>query len=74
MDWIYLNCVTGKEERKTLVNFNAVQSVYYSKDSDLTVIDFIRSAYPPLYVRGNIMMDIRRLLSSHGAYVSTIGD
>jgi hypothetical protein len=48
-------------------------NVYYNAETDLTVINFIRSAYPSVYVRGNIMMDIKRLLTSHDNYVSKIG-
>lgn len=73
MDWFYVKNITGKEEQRTLINVNSIMSIRYSDETDLTIIDFIRSAYPSLYVRGDIVPDIKRLLSSHGDYVSQIG-
>lgn len=71
MNWFYL---TTSNDEKILVNANAIMSIKYSKDTDLTIIDYVRSAYPSTFVRGNIMMDIKRVLNSHDNWVTQIGE
>jgi len=71
MDWFIINEV---KEGKTIINASSILKVHYNEETNLTIIDFNRGAYPSVYVRGNIMTDIRRLLSAHGHYVSQIGE
>lgn len=71
MNWFYL---TNADGEKILVNAGAIMSVKYSKDTNLTIIDYIRSAYPSLFVRGNIIPDIKRVLSAHDNWVTQIGE
>ena len=70
MDWIV---VKEYNSEKVLINVNAIMSISYHKETDLTMIEFIRTAYSPVYVKGDITTDIRRLLTSHGNYVTQIG-
>ena len=70
MDWIV---VKEYNSEKVLINVNAIMSISYHKETDLTMIEFIRAAYSPVYVKGDITIDIRRLLTSHGNYVTQIG-
>jgi len=69
MDWFQ---VTTANEEVHLINVSAILSVMYHEDTDLTEITFIRSAFSPIFVRGDIMLTIKRLLTSHDHYVSTI--
>ena len=72
MDWF---CMTNADGEKIIINANAIMDVKYLKDTNLTVIDYIRSAYPSTYVRGNVMTEIKKVLSSHNNnYVTQIGD
>lgn len=73
MEWIEVDTVTGEETNKTLINLEAVANIEYHEKTDLTIITYIRSAYPSTYIRGDITRDIKRLLSSHDNYVSRIG-
>ena len=70
MDWFEITTADGE---KCLINASAVMNIYYTTETDLTTINFIRSAYPSVYARGNLMTDIKRLLSAHDNYVSKIG-
>lgn len=71
MNWFYLTTSDGE---KVLVNADAIMSVKYLKDTDLTMIDYIRSAFPSLFIRGNIVPDIKRVLSAHDNWVTQIGE
>ena len=68
-DWFKVTTTRGEKE---LINANAIMSVTYDKESDATIITFIRAGIGSTYVRGDITRDIERLLSSHNNYVSTI--
>ena len=72
MEWIEVDTISGNETYKTLINLESVINVRYHKETNLTIIDCKRAAFPSIYVRGDITMDIKRLLSSHGNYVSKI--
>lgn len=72
MDWFEVT--TYKDNIKTLINAESILKLSYSKDTDLTVIEYQRGAYPATYLKGNYMPDIKRLLSSHDHYVSKIGE
>ena len=74
MDWFILNTVKGNKKEKVLLNASSILSVYYNDETNLTIIEVNRSAYPAIYVRGNIMPDIQRLLNSHDHFVSRIGE
>ena len=69
MDWFK---VTDTNNIKRIINANTIMFISYLEDTDMTEITFARSAYSPLFVKGNVMRDIERLLSSHDHYVSTI--
>lgn len=71
-DWFDVTPI--KEQDRMLINANAIMSVEYNDEIDLTTINFIRAAYPSVCVRGDVMKDIRRLLSSHDNYVTRIGE
>jgi len=71
MEWFE---ITTASEEKMLINAEHILNVKYNKETNLTIIDFNRSAYPSVYVRGNIMLDIKRLMSSHNSYVTRIGE
>lgn len=73
MDWFLINNVRGVENKKMLVNAETITSVYYEENTNLTVINLTRAAYPSIFVEGNIMQDICRLLDAHDHYVSRIG-
>ena len=70
MDWFI---VKDSDDRKVMINAESIMTVSYAKDTNLTVINFTRTAYPPLYVRGDITPDIKRLLNAHEHYVSNVG-
>lgn len=70
MDWFDVTTIDG--ERK-LINANAIMSVTYYENTDLTVIDFTRAAYPGIAVKGDAMKDIRKQLVAHEHYVSKVG-
>jgi len=70
MNWIY---VKTTEDVVMNINLDAVMCFYYKADTDLTVIEFTRAAYPAVYVKGDITLNIRRLLNTHNSYVSQIG-
>ena len=72
MDWFEIS--TAEKKEKMIINADAIMSVKYNAETNLTIIDFIRSAYPSAYVRGNIIPDIKRLISMHGNYVTRIGE
>ena len=70
MDWFVLkNC----EDEKITINADAIMKFEYKKDTDLTVIEYLRAGYNAEYVKGDITADLRRLLNAHGHYVSNIG-
>ena len=73
MDWFLINNVRGVGNKKMLINAETITSVYYEENTNLTVINLTRSAYPSIFVEGNIMPDICRLLDAHDHYVSHIG-
>ena len=69
MDWFQIKTT---QDEVLLINANEILSVTYHEDTDLTEIVFTRAAFPPVFVRGDIMPTIKRLLVSHDHYVSTI--
>lgn len=72
MDWLE---VTNSNNEKVLINANAILDVSYKEETNLTIINFIRSAYPSAYIKGNVTQDIKRhFLCSHGNNVGRIGD
>ena len=68
-DWFEVTTTDGEKE---LINANAIMSITYDKESDATIISFIRAGIGSTYIRGDITRDIKRLLSSHDHYVSVI--
>lgn len=71
MDWF--KCI-DKTGTKRIINTDAILSVTYLTSTNLTEITFIRSAFPPLFIKGDVLKDIERLLSAHDHYVSKIGE
>ena len=70
MDWIYVKNTDGVV---ITINLSLVQSFWYEKDSDITIIEFARNNYPDVHVYGDITANIRRLLNSHNHYVNQVG-
>jgi len=71
MNWFYLTTSDGE---RTLINADTIMNVKYLKDTDLTVIEYIRSAFPATFIRGNILLDIKRILTAHDNWVTQIGE
>ena len=71
MDWI---CVKTVDDVIVTINMKEVLVFYYKKDTDLTVFEFTRANYPPVFVKGDVALSVRRLLNSHNNnYVSQVG-
>lgn len=66
--WIKL---TTTDKNKHLINVDKIMDVYYSEETDLSVITYDRSAYPSSYIRGNIVPELTKIIMS-GDTVSTI--
>ena len=47
--------------------------MHYDKEINATIITFIRAAYEPLYVKGDIVKDIKQFIMSHGSNITTVG-
>ena len=69
--WIKVT-TTEKEKAKHLINVDKIMDINYSEETDLSIITFDRSAYPSLYIRGNIMSELAKLIASEGGSVATI--
>ena len=71
MDWFEF---TDTNNKKCIVNARHILSISYSKDTDLTVIEYDRAAFPATYIHGNYLADFKRLLIAHESYVTRIGE
>ena len=49
-----------------LINAETITSVYYEEKTNLTVINLTRSAYPSIFVEGNIMPEYEKKFSGLG--------
>lgn len=63
--------VTTTDNQNHLINVNEIMDLTYTKDTNLTIITYARSAYPSSYVRGNIIPEITKHLSANDV-VATI--
>lgn len=65
--------ITDTQNIKHLINCFSVMDVSYHHDTDLTEIVFLRSAYPPVWVKGNCLESIKKCVSLK-APVKNVGD
>ena len=49
---------------KHLVNLNGIIDIQYLEETNLTMITFSRSAFPSIYIRGNVMTEIKKIMQS----------
>ena len=66
--------ITDAKNVKRLINIDKVMDIHYSQETDLTVVEFSRGAYPAVYIRGNKLIDFRRIIDTHDMFVCKIGD
>ena len=67
MEWIEL---VNSNDDKVMINMDAVAEVVYNKDTNLTEI--INPLIETITVKGDCVIDIKRLLTSHDHYVSRL--
>lgn len=60
MNWIE---ITDRKNNKHLINVQHIIDVVYLKDTDLTMIEFSRSAFPAIYINGNVVKDVKRAIN-----------
>lgn len=71
MNWIE---VTTAKNEKELINVESILKISYFEESDLTMIEFIRGAYPATFVKGNIVSNIRKFLASKDNGIARTGE
>lgn len=70
---MWIDVISANDERH-LINTDTIVDVQYFEDTNLSAITFVRSAFPSLYVRGNILIDIKKALLAEKRSVHRIGE
>ena len=60
MIWFEMTTVDGK---KRLINANKIESVYYTAEEDMTIIETVSPKTVSYFFRGNIINEIAKLIS-----------
>ena len=68
--WIKITTTDGA---KHIVNESNLMDAYYSEESDLTIINFSRSAYPAIYVKGNIVPELTKVIGTKYSVATIMG-
>ena len=61
MAWVKIKT---KDDIKHIINTDTIMNIEYHSDTDLTEIVFTRSAYPSIYVKGDITKEFSRALGN----------